>query len=316
MKYLVTGGAGFIGSHLVEELVNRGEEVVVLDDLSQGNLDNIKPYLDKITFIEGDIRDTDAVNRAMGGVNYVLHQAAKNNVRVSWQEPKLFSEVNITGTINLLEAARKANVKRFIFASSSSMYGNTKVLPVDEDVAFRPLSPYAITKHAGTELLKIYHQTYDLGTIALIYFNVMGPRQSLNSTYAGVIPKFASQMLQGKSPVIFGDGEQSRDFTHVKNVVEANLLACQAKNVSGQHINIANGIGHSVNELVGKMNHILKTNIEPVYVSPKPGEIKVSLADPSKAKRLLGYTGKYSFDEGLKEAVEWYKKVLDVKAKL
>ena len=307
MKYVVTGGAGFIGSHIVEELVRLGEEVVVLDDFSTGTMDNLTEFKDKILVVKGDIRKLEDCKKAFQGADFVLHQAGKRNVHVSWHEPQVFMDVNVTGTVNVLEAARLCGVKRVVFACSSSIYGNPKKVPQQETDPFNPISPYAITKHAGLQLLRIYHETYGLETVSLIYFNVFGPRQDPDSEYSAAIPKFIRQILRNESPTIYGDGEQSKDFTYIKNVVEGNLLACKAKNVGGEVFNLANGEGCSVNVLVEKINRLLGKNIKAVHTDPKPGDVRKSLADSSKARELLGYTGKYSFDEGLKLTVEWFK---------
>ncbi|MEK6964456.1 MAG: SDR family oxidoreductase [Nanoarchaeota archaeon] len=306
-RYVVTGGAGFIGSHIVEELIKLGQEVVVLDDFSTGKEENIAEWKDQITLIKGDIRDFETVKKALQGADYVLHQAGKNSVPFSWKNPQLFSEVNITGTLNILEAAYMEKVKRVVFAGSSSIYGSVQKIPQQEDDGFSPLSPYAVTKHASIQNLRIYYETHGLETISLIYFNVFGPRQDPNSEYSAVIPRFIKMIKKNEVPTIYGDGEQSRDFTYVKNVVEGNLLACKAKHASGQAINLANGEGCTVNQMFQKINQLLGKHIKPAYAPSRAGEVRNSLADPTKAKKLLGYTGKYSFDEGLKLTVEWFK---------
>ncbi len=307
MKYLVTGGAGFIGSHIVEELVKMNEEVIVLDDFSTGTMANLAEFKDKIQIVKGDIRKLEDCKRACQGVDFVLHQAGKRNVHVSWSEPQVFMDVNVTGTVNVLEAARHSGAKRVVFACSSSIYGNPMKVPQQETDLFNPVSPYAITKHAGLQLLRIYYETYGLETVSLIYFNVFGPRQDPDSEYSAAIPKFIRMILRNEAPTIYGDGEQSKDFTYVKNVVEGNLLACKAKNIGGQVFNTAKGEGCSVNMLIEKINHLLAKQIKPVHLDAKPGDVRKSLADPTKAHNLLGYQGKYSFDEGLKLTVEWFK---------
>jgi len=309
-KYLVTGGAGFIGSNIVEELVRRKQEVVVIDDLSTGKRENIEPLLETITFIEGDIRDRELVRGALDGVDYVLHQAALASVPRSIENPILVNEVNVSGTLILLDESRRAGVKRFVYAASSSAYGDTEVLPKREDMNPAPLSPYAISKLTGEYYCSVYYKVYGLKTISLRYFNVFGPRQDPNSQYAAVIPIFITKLLKGESPTIFGDGEQSRDFTYVSNVVNANLLAATSENAKGQVVNIACGERYTLNELLGILKRMTGKNIEAVYTDPRPGDVKHSQADISLAKKLLGFRPEISFEEGLKKTVEWYKKSL------
>jgi len=307
MTYLVTGGAGFIGSNIVEELVRKGEKVKVLDNFSSGRRNNIAHLLDKIEVVEGDVRDFWTVIQATKGVDYILHQAALPSVQRSVNNPLTSNEVNINGTLNLLEAAKEYGIKRFIYASSSSVYGDTPTLPKIEDMPPKPLSPYAITKLAGEEYCQTFSKLYDLPTVCLRYFNVFGTRQDPTSQYSAVIPKFIRLLLDKKTPVIYGDGEQSRDFTFVKNVVEANILACQSDISKGEVINIACGESFSLNQLVSLLNEIIGTNIKPEYAQAKPGDVKHSLADVSKAKKVLGYEPKMSFAEGMKKTVEWFR---------
>jgi len=309
-RYLVTGGAGFIGSNIVEELVKRKQEVVVIDDLSTGKRENIEPFLDMITFIEGDIRDRELVRKALDGVDYVLHQAALASVPRSIENPILVNEVNVSGTLILLEESRRAGVKRFVYAASSSAYGDTEILPKREDMNPSPLSPYAISKLTGEYYCSVYYKVYGLETISLRYFNVFGPRQDPNSQYAAVIPIFITKLLMGESPTIFGDGEQSRDFTYVSNVVNANLLAATSDNAKGQVVNIACGERYTLNELLDILKRMIGKDIKAIYTDPRPGDVKHSQADISLATKLLGFKPEISFEEGLKKSVEWYKKSL------
>lgn len=311
--YLVTGGAGFIGSHLVERLCKERQKVRVIDNLSTGKKGNIAPFMNEIEFIEGDIRDLELVRRVMKGVDYVLHQAAVPSVPRSIKDPLTTNTVNVQGTLNVLLAARDAGVKRVIYASSSSVYGNTSTLPKHEDMRPEPRSPYAVSKLAGECYCKVFYHVYGLETVVLRYFNVFGPRQDPESQYAAVIPKFIMALLRGEPPMIFGDGEQSRDFTYVENVVEANLLAAKAPDVAGEVLNIACGERISINQLVAILGEIIGTKIKPMYAPPRPGDVRHSLADISKAQRLLGYQVKVDLLEGLRRTVEWYKHVLNVR---
>jgi len=299
-KYLVTGGAGFIGSNIVEELVKRNESVRVLDNLSTGRRENIEPFMDGIEFIEGDLRDLDSVRKAVNGVDYVLHQGALPSVPRSIDNPLTTNEVNVNGTLNVLTSARDAGVKRVVYASSSSIYGNSEVLPKREDMPPNPLSPYAISKLAGENYCRIFYRIYGLETVCLRYFNVFGPRQDPTSQYSAVIPKFISAMLNGERPKIYGDGKQSRDFTYVANVVQANLLACQADGVAGEFFNVACGERYTVLDLVAELNEILGKDVEPVFTEPRKGDVRHSQADISKAQRLLEYGGLVGFKSGLR----------------
>jgi nucleoside-diphosphate-sugar epimerase len=305
--YLITGGAGFIGSNIVRQLVAQNRHVRVLDDFSSGKRKNLGD-LKEIELVEGTLLDQTLVRQALDGAEYVLHQGAIPSVPRSVAEPLRSSEVNVRGTLNLLVAARDAGVKRFVFAASSSAYGDTEVLPKVESMPANPLSPYAVDKFAGELYVGVFSNIYSLPTVSLRYFNIFGPSQDPASDYAAVIPKFITRMLNGEAPVIYGDGEQSRDFTYIDNAVEANLLACQSEKVGrGEVINIACGQRYTLNELVRELNAILGTNIDPVYTDPQPGDVKHSLADISKAKELLGYEVKVDFKEGLKRTVEWFK---------
>jgi len=306
MLYLVTGGAGFIGSHIVEKLVQAKEKVRVLDNFSSGRRENLKDLLDKIELVEGDIRDFWTVIKAVEGVDFILHQAALTSVQRSIKNPLTTNEVNINGTLNLLEAAKIHQVKRFIYASSSSVYGDTPTLPKVETMCPNPISPYAISKLAGEEYCQVFYKVYGLETVSLRYFNVFGPRQNPVSEYAGVIPRFIMALLNGNKPSIFGDGEQSRDFTYVENVVDANLSACKVSSVAGESINIACNQRHTLNQLWNNLVHLAGKRQEPAYTDPKPGDVRHSLGDIDKAKKLLNYQVKTDFEEGLKKTLDWY----------
>ncbi len=310
-SYLVTGGAGFIGSNIVHELVKRGEHVRVLDNLSTGRPENLRGILDKIEFIEGDICDENTVRRAVYGVDYVLHQAALPSVQRSVNDPIASNRVNVNGTLNLLMAAREEKVKRFVIASSSSVYGDTPVLPKVEDMPINPLSPYATSKLAAEKYAMNFYKLYGLPTVALRYFNVFGPRQNPKSQYAAVIPKFITAMLKGESPVVYGDGEQSRDFTYIENVVEANLRACHSEKAPGHVVNIACGKRYTLNELLHLLENILEMPANARYEEPRPGDVKHSLASIELAREVLGYEPQISFEEGLRKTVAWYRDSLE-----
>jgi len=302
--YLVTGGAGFIGSNIVEKLVENKEKVRVLDNFSTGKKENLKQVAANIDLIEGDIRDLATCQKAMEGVDFCLHQAALPSVQRSVEDPLTTNEVNVNGTLNILFAAKEAAVKRVVYAGSSSAYGNTPTLPKREDMTPNPLSPYAVTKLVGEYYCRAFQATFGLSTVILRYFNVFGPRQDPNSLYSAVIPKFITAMLSGNSPTIYGDGEQSRDFTYIENVVQANLLACKAKGIEGEIFNIAMGERVIINELIGYIDDLLATSLTPAYAEPRAGDVKHSLADISKAEKLLGYHPKVSFEEGLGKTIE------------
>ncbi|MBI3988607.1 MAG: SDR family oxidoreductase [candidate division NC10 bacterium] len=306
--YLVTGGAGFIGSHLVHALVERGEQVRVLDNLSTGRLENLAPLLDRVELVEGDLQDFSAVKKAVEEVEGILHQGALPSVARSVEDPFAFHAANATGTLNLLIAAKEAGVRRVIYASSSSVYGDSPTLPKEEGMKPDPKSPYAISKLMGEYYCQVFHWIYGLETVVLRYFNVFGPRQDPHSPYAAVIPRFISAMLEGRSPVIFGDGLQSRDFTSVENVVEANLLTLSAKEAAGEVINVACGERSTLLTLVEILNRILGTRFIPRFEAPRPGDVRHSQASIEKAERLLGYKPKVGFEEGLRRTVDWMKK--------
>jgi nucleoside-diphosphate-sugar epimerase len=291
---------------LVEELLKQGEKVRVLDNFSTGRRDNLKPFINDIELVEGDIRSLSTVYRAVDGVDYVLHQAALPSVQRSVEDPITTNEVNITGTLNVLIASRDRNVKRVVFASSSSIYGDNDSLPKREDMKPDPLSPYAAAKLTGEKYCKIFTEVYGLSTIVLRYFNVFGSRQDPTSQYSAVIPKFIYLMKNKNVPTIYGDGEQSRDFTYIKNVVNANLLACKNSDLKHEIFNCAGQEQTSINQLVKNLNEILKTDVQADYDKPRSGEVKHSLADISKAKSLLNYNLEVNFKDGLKKTVEWF----------
>lgn len=309
MRVLVTGGAGFIGSHLVEHLLERGDaDVVVLDDLSTGRIENIRPFLDRIEFIEGSITDPEVCARAVAGVDYVLHQAALPSVPRSVREPRASHETNATGTLNLLIAAHGAGVKRFVYAASSSAYGNTPVLPKHEGMPALPLSPYAAAKLTGEAYCRAWYHSYGLETVSLRYFNIFGPRQDPTSEYAAVIPRFIGAALEGRAPTIFGDGEQTRDFTYVANVVRANLAACfaPAEKVAGEVFNVGCGDRISINQLWREITAILGVSIEPIHAPPRTGDVRDSLASLERSRERLGYEPVVDLRTGLARTVEHF----------
>lgn len=311
--FLVTGGAGFIGSNLCEALLDLGYRVKCLDNLSTGKEENVDLFMKRsgYTFIKGDITDLETCHKACTNVDYVLHQAAWGSVPRSIKMPLFYEQVNILGTLNMMEAAKCAGVKKFVYASSSSVYGDHPILPKVEGQEGNLLSPYALTKRVDEEYGKLYYKLYGLDTYGLRYFNVFGRRQDPEGAYAAVIPKFLKMILNDEQPTIDGDGKQSRDFTYIENVIEANLKACKAQHdIGGQVFNIANGGREYLIDVYDKMCRILGKAIEPIYGSDRLGDIKHSNADISKAKKLLGYCPEYNFEEGLKEAIDWYKENL------
>lgn len=303
--YLITGGAGFIGSNIVRELVQRGEKVRVVDNFSTGNRENISDILNGIELIEADVRDLETMHNAVKGVDFILHHGALPSVARSVSDPILSNDVNVIGTLNLLVAAKDAGVKRFVYAASSSAYGDTAVLPKRENMSPCPLSPYAVNKLMGEQYCRVFHRIYGLETVNLRYFNVFGPRQDPASQYSAVIPIFISRILNEQPITIYGDGEQSRDFTYVQNVVNANLLACKAPDVAGETINIACGDQLSLNQLVAAIEKNLEAKAHKTYTQPRAGDVKHSRADITKARALLGYEPAIAFDEGLRETVTW-----------
>ncbi len=306
MKYLVTGGAGFIGSNIVEELLKKGEKVRVLDNFSTGKRENLTSFLDKIELIEGDIRNNHIIIEAVEGIDIILHQAALPSVPRSVKDPITTNEVNVKGTLNILEAARNAKVKRIVYASSSSIYGDDPELPKHEGMIPNPLSPYAVSKLAAENYCQVFSVIYGLKTICLRYFNVFGPRQDPGSQYSAVIPKFIEAIMKDERPLIYGDGEQTRDFTYIANVIEANILAATVDCDSGIVLNCACNKKTTVNQLVNEINSILGKNIEPEYTEQRPGDVKDSYAIIDKAKRSLHYSPGIKFKEGLRRTIEWY----------
>jgi UDP-glucose 4-epimerase len=305
--YLVTGGAGFIGSHIVRRLIERGERVRVVDNLFTGNFDRLKPVHSSIDFIEADLANPQVCKRAVDGVTYVLHQAAIPSVQRSIRDPLSSNLANVTATLNLLESCRGQGVARVVYAASSSAYGNTEVLPKQEDMPANPLSPYALQKFVGERYARMYHELYGLETVSLRYFNVFGPSQDPQSEYSAVIPKFIDRLLNGKSVTIFGDGEQSRDFTYVENVVEANLLALTAKAAVGTVCNIGCGSRMSLNQLVASLEKIIGCKAAVEYRPARLGDVRDSQADISRAQSLLQYSPEVSIEEGLRRTVDWFR---------
>ena len=304
---LVTGGAGFIGSHIAEKLVEIGAKVKILDNFFAGKAENIKEFQDKVEVIEGDIMDLSLLYRVMEGVDYVSHQAALRSAPKSVDLPVSYTNVNTMGTLNVLISAKEKGVKKVVYASSSSVYGDNLKLPQNEANYPSPLTPYATSKLAGEFYCKMFTKTYGLSTVSLRYFNVFGARQSLESQYAVVIPKFIKCILDGESPPIHGDGKQSRDFTYIDNVVYANLLSMVKENVDGEVFNTGEGKTISILELVDSLSKIVKKDIKPVFIPPRPGDPPYTMADLTKSKSLLGYKPLVSFYEGLEKTFNWFK---------
>jgi UDP-N-acetylglucosamine/UDP-N-acetyl-alpha-D-glucosaminouronate 4-epimerase len=307
MRYLVTGGAGFIGSNTVDELVRRGHSVVVLDDLSSGKEENLAEVRSKITFVKGSITDLDAVQKAIHQAEYVIHLAARTSVPRSVKDPLETNRINVDGTLNILVAARDNKVKRVVFAASSSAYGETPTLPKIETMQPKPISPYGVTKYVGELYAQTFGRCYGLENVSVRYFNIFGPRQDPGSPYSGVLSKFASAFLEDTQPVVFGDGEQTRDFTYVENAVQANLLACEAPNASGEVINVGTGSRISLNQTLQCLRKITGKNLQAQYEPTREGDIHDSQADISKARQLLGYEPTVQFEEGLQRAFAWYQ---------
>jgi nucleoside-diphosphate-sugar epimerase len=305
-SYLVTGGAGFIGSHLSEELVRRGHRVRVADSLITGKRSNLD-HIAGVEFIEGDLADLDFARRAAEGCEYVLHQAAIPSVPRSVKDPITSNRANVDATVNMLVAARDAGARRLVFAASSSAYGDTPTLPKHEGMPTNPLSPYALQKVVGEQYLQMFTRLYGLETVSIRYFNVFGPRQDPSSPYSGVISVFATALLENRAPTIYGDGEQTRDFTYVANVVDGVLRACEAPQASGEIINVATGGRISLNKLFYAMREVVGGNLELTYAEPRQGDVRDSQADISKAKALLGYEPVVSFEDGLARTIAWYR---------
>jgi len=306
-KFLVTGGAGFIGSNICRKLVSNGCFVRVIDNLLTGKKSNLADIIDKIEFIEADMGDEQVARSAMKDIDVVLHQGALPSVPRSVDDPAAAHRHNVDATFTLLLAARDAGIRRFVYASSSSAYGDTPTLPKVETMAPQPLSPYAVGKLTGEYYCSVFHQVYGLETISLRYFNVFGPYQDPTSQYAAAIPAFVTAILKNEPPTIYGDGQQSRDFTYVDNVVEANLLAARAKQTKGEVLNIACSQAVTVNEIIDMINDLLGKNVKPIYASPRPGDVRHSLADITAAKKLLGFKPIIGFMDGLKLAIDWYR---------
>jgi UDP-N-acetylglucosamine/UDP-N-acetyl-alpha-D-glucosaminouronate 4-epimerase len=307
--YLVTGGAGFIGSNIVDELLTRGHRVRVLDNFSTGREENVAEFASRVELIRGDVRDEDAVETAVKGADFVLHQAALASVPRSIADPTSNNQVNAQGTLNLLLAAKKHGVKRVVYASSSSVYGDSEELPKVESMTPNPKSPYAVAKLAAEYYCRVFGELYNVPTVSLRYFNVFGPRQDPNSQYSAVIPLFVKALMEGKSPNIYGDGEQSRDFTFISNVVNANLLACEA-NVTGARVyNIACGGRYTLNQLFAALRDRIGARVEPVYGPSRPGDVKHSMAGIERIQKELGYHVGVSFEEGIDRTVQWYQTI-------
>ncbi len=309
MSYLVTGGAGFIGSHIATALVQRGEQVRVLDNLNTGRIENLAHIEDKVEFIEGDLLDRAAVERAVEGIEVVYHQAALASVPRSVAKPMDTHAACVTGTLNVLDCSRLADVRRVIYAGSSSAYGDQPFSSKREQDLPAPLSPYAAAKLAGESYCRAFTTTYGLETVVIRYFNVFGPRQDPNGEYSAVIPKFVAIMLAGNRPTIFGDGHQSRDFTFIDNVIQGNLAAADATGAAGQVFNVACGRQYSLLELIDAINRILGTQIEPIFEEARLGDVRESLADISTARKVLSYEPQVDFDEGLQRSIAYYREL-------
>ncbi len=308
--YLVTGGAGFIGSHIVEALVQRGESVRVLDNLSSGRRENLASVQDKVDFRECDIRDLEAIRPVLEGVDYVIHLAALPSVAHSIEDPVSTTLVNLNGTLHVLLAARDAQAKRVVMAATAAAYGDDPTMPRVETQIPQPLSPYALTKLAGEYYGQIFHRIFSLEVVALRYFNIFGPRQNPQSPYTGVLSKFIVAYLRGQTPTIFGDGEQSRDFTFVTNVVDATLRACLAPAAPGKVINVGTGKGSTLNQILALLNQILGVQVTPQYAPPRAGDVRHSTADISLARTTLGYEPRVSLEDGLRHTVAWLRTAL------
>ena len=307
---VVTGGGGFIGSHIVENLVRQRNTVKVIDDFSTGKRGNVEAFKNDVEIIEADLAETKNLTQFLKGTDYVIHQAAIPSVPKSILDPLKSHNANVNGTLNLLLACRDAGVKRVVYASSSSLYGDSPTLPKNESMMPNPLSPYGAQKLFAEMYCQVFTKAYGLETVSLRYFNVFGPRQDSTSQYSGVLALFIPAVLQGRRPTIYGDGLQSRDFTYVQNVVEANLLACKVPGIGGQVFNVACGDRITVNSMLHQINKIVGVDISPVYAEPRSGDIKHSQADITRAREHLGFEPKVSFEEGLRATVEWYRKNL------
>jgi UDP-glucose 4-epimerase len=308
-SFLVTGGAGFIGSHIAEALVQRGDRVRVFDNLSTGRLSNMDTFRERIEFVEGDLVDAAAVARVVAGVDCIFHQAALASVPRSVERPLDTNAACVTGTVTLLDAARRAGVRRLVYAASSSAYGDQPTSSKRETDVPVPISPYGAAKLAGEHYCQAFAATYGFETVSLRYFNVFGPRQDPDSPYSAVIPLFITAMLSGRQPVVYGDGRQSRDFTFVANVVQANLLAADAPNVAGRIFNVANGRSTDLLTLIEVLNRLLRTDVQPRHAAPRPGDVRESLADITQARQCLSYEPLVDFEEGLRRSIDYYRRL-------
>jgi UDP-glucose 4-epimerase len=308
--FLVTGGAGFIGSHIAEALVRRGDKVRVLDNLSSGSLENLTGFFDDLEFVEGDIADAEIAARAVRGVDCIFHEAALASVPASVERPLATHAACVTGTLNLLDAARRAGVRRLVYAASSAAYGDRPASSKRESDLPAPISPYGAAKLAAEYYCQAFTATYGFETVALRYFNVFGPRQDPHSPYSAVIPLFLTALLAGRQPVIYGDGRQSRDFTYVANVVQANLLAADAADAAGQVLNVANGRSTDLLTLLGSLNRLLGTDVAPIHAPPRAGDVRESMADITLARRFLNFDPPIDFEEGLRRSIEYYRQLV------
>lgn len=310
-KVVITGGLGFIGSHIAEECVRQNFQVKIIDNLSTGSFENISVIKDSVDFVEGDIRDLDFLEKEFKGADFVIHQAALVSVPESIEFPILSDEINSKGTLNVLESARRNNIKRVVYASSSAVYGNPEKLPVEEGDKCLPLSPYALQKKNSEDYAKLYGELYGIESVGLRYFNVFGPRQRAESSYAGVIPLFIKALIENKDPRIYGDGSSTRDFVFVKDVARANILACEASiQIPANIVNVGSGQGISIKDLFSCIAENFNKDTQPLYEPARKGDIVDSVAQTAQAKELLNFIAKTSFKEGLKETVEWYRKIL------
>jgi len=305
--FVVTGGAGFIGSNIVRGLIEQGHETRVVDDLSTGHKGNLDGLTDALVLHEGTVLDPALLREAFAGADYVLHQAALASVPRSVKDPAATNAANVDGTLNVLLAARDAGVRRVVYASSSSVYGDTPVLPKQEDMVPNPQSPYAVSKLAAEHYCRAFTRVYGLETVSLRYFNVYGPRQDPKSQYAAVVPIFIRKLMAGEPPTVFGDGEQSRDFTYVEDVVAANIQAAEAPGAAGAVVNLGCGERHTLNELIALLQEMTGRHVAPEYTEPRAGDVKHSQADVSRARELIGYDPRVSFEDGVQRTLEWYK---------
>ena len=309
-NYLVTGGAGFIGSHIAEALVKRGDSVRILDNFCTGFRHNLDGFESDVEVVDGDITDQAAVKKAVEGIDCIFHQAALASVPLSVENPMQVNDACVNGTLNVLDQARQAGVQRVVYAASSAAYGNAPFASNREADLVSPLSPYAVSKLAGEHYCHAFYETYGLETVCLRYFNVFGPRQDLNSPYSAVIPLFIGALVSGEQPTVYGDGQQTRDFTYVGNVVHANLLAAKSQEAVGKSINVADGKSTSLIQLLEMLNEVLKTNVQPHFAEPRIGEVRDSLADISRARTLLGYDPPVTLQDGLQRSIAYYQSVL------